>query len=71
MKFVKNNKILEDSNAENTEEAQRKQPIISTESLSAGSGIGAARDGSLFSLRFLCVLCVSALKSSPPEPHAT
>jgi hypothetical protein len=49
MKFVQNNKILVDSNAETAEISAEKAQLP------------------LASLRFLCDLCVSALKKPSPK----
>jgi hypothetical protein len=68
MKFVKNNKILEDSNAESAEEAQRRRFDAETRrasNLFSATRIVVSGKTQWFSLRFLCVLCASALKSNP------
>jgi len=64
MKFVQNNKILEDSNAENAEESAEKTGTGSTLATAFISSRKAHRGGAILLLVLLLVLVFSALISA-------
>jgi hypothetical protein len=64
MKFAKHHKLLGNSNAENAEKNAEKK-ITMRSALAGRRGNRRARMSSYASLRFLCVLCASALNTQP------